>query len=116
QKATDHYLFNVTIDQFIAARNAQDGTSMGLNWTSNGCSVAPDDPFGFDFLKACTRHDFGYRNYKQQRRCESAHKKVLDLNFRNDMYTQCAKERDERTRDACENVAALYYSSVKIFG
>lgn len=32
------------------------------------------------------------------------------------MNTECAKQHDGRTRDACENVAFAYYSSVRVFG
>jgi hypothetical protein len=48
EQATDYYLYNVTMDAFVAARIVRSGTDLGLNWTSNGCSVAPNDPFGFD--------------------------------------------------------------------
>jgi hypothetical protein len=48
EQATDYYLYNVTMDAFVAARIVRSGTDLSLNWTSNGCSVAPNDPFGFD--------------------------------------------------------------------
>lgn len=48
--ATDYYLFNLTIDQFMTTRKIEDRRPLGLNWTSNGCSSAPDDPFGFDCM------------------------------------------------------------------
>jgi hypothetical protein len=60
--ATDHLLFSTTISAFEAARNAKNPPS--LDWASDGCSSSPDNPFGFDFIEECHRHDFGYRNCK----------------------------------------------------
>jgi hypothetical protein len=47
QTTTDTYVFTYTISQFIAARNAHTGPAE-LDWTSDGCSSSPDNPFGFD--------------------------------------------------------------------
>jgi hypothetical protein len=47
QPTTDTYVFTYTISQFIAARNAHTGPA-GLDWTSDGCSDSPDNPFGFN--------------------------------------------------------------------
>lgn len=47
EKLTDHYLFNVTIDEFITTRNSSPKPP-GLDWSADGCSSSPDDPFGFD--------------------------------------------------------------------
>jgi hypothetical protein len=41
---TDRLLFSVSIEEFLAARDAQDPA--GLDWSSDGCSSSPDDPFG----------------------------------------------------------------------
>jgi hypothetical protein len=112
-QATDRLLFSSTIDEFEAARNAQDPPT--LDWTSDGCSDSPDNPFGFDFLKACHRHDFGYRNYKKQGRFENG-KASIDSNFKNDMYNQCATEGNSFEVAACKGVADVYYEAVKNFG
>jgi len=58
--ATDRLLFSTTIAAFETARNAKNPAS--LDWTSDGCSSSPDNPFGFNFIEECHRHDFGYRN------------------------------------------------------
>lgn len=47
QTVTDNYLFSISIGQFISNRNAQAGPA-GLDWSSDGCSSSPDNPFGFD--------------------------------------------------------------------
>ncbi|KAF2024490.1 hypothetical protein EK21DRAFT_117748 [Setomelanomma holmii] len=112
-QTTDHFLFNTNIADFLNARNAREGIGLGIDWTADGCSSSPDDPFGFQFHNSCLRHDFGYRNYKQQKRCKKADKKRIDKNFKQDMYDQCALGDDQ---DGCEAVANVYYSSVRVFG
>jgi hypothetical protein len=44
---TDSYVFSISISQFINNRNGQVGPAE-LDWTSDGCSSSPDNPFGFD--------------------------------------------------------------------
>lgn len=53
-QATDRLLFSSTMSQFLAARNARNPPS--LDWSSDGCSSSPDNPFGFDFRNSCYRH------------------------------------------------------------
>jgi len=77
---TDQYLFSLTLPQFTAKRNARDPST--LIWDSDGCSSSPDNPFGFPFTPACHRHDFGYRNYKNQNRFTDANKLKIDDNFK----------------------------------
>ncbi|KAH7392140.1 prokaryotic phospholipase A2-domain-containing protein [Phaeosphaeria sp. MPI-PUGE-AT-0046c] len=109
---TDSYVFTISISQFISNRNAQTGPA-SLDWSSDGCSSSPDNPFGFDFINSCYRHDFGYRNFKKQGRFTDANKARIDSNFKKDMFTQCASERFQ---DACEATATVYYEAVKAFG
>lgn len=47
QATTDNYVFSLSISQFISNRNAQTGPAE-LDWSSDGCSSSPDNPFGFD--------------------------------------------------------------------
>jgi hypothetical protein len=47
-QTTDRLLFNTSIADFLTARNAREGIELGLDWTADGCSSSPDDPFGFD--------------------------------------------------------------------
>jgi hypothetical protein len=97
--ATDRLLFSTTISGFETARNAKNPAS--LDWTSDGCSSSPDNPFGFDFIWSCHRHDFGYRNYKAQGRFEMG-KASIDNNFKTDMYAQCATEGGAFEVAACK--------------
>ncbi|KAF2703325.1 hypothetical protein K504DRAFT_463691 [Pleomassaria siparia CBS 279.74] len=112
--ATDRLLFNTTIAAFESARNALNPAT--LDWSSDGCSYSPDMPLGFDFLQACHRHDFGYRNYKEQSRFTAAAKAKIDSNLKADMYTQCATEGNVFVVAACKAVADVYYEAVKEFG
>jgi hypothetical protein len=107
---TDQLLFSDSMAQFQAARNAQNPPQ--LDWSSDGCSDSPDDPFGFDFLDSCERHDFGYRNYKAQGRF-AAGKASIDSNFKKDMDNQCSTYE---LTSACDGVAEVYYEAVVEFG
>lgn len=76
----DNYLFSLTLPEFTSRRESRDPPT--LIWDSNGCSHAPDNPLRFPFLPGCQRHDFGYRNYKQQGRFDSRTKDIIDRNLR----------------------------------
>ncbi|KAK4117908.1 hypothetical protein N656DRAFT_774132 [Canariomyces notabilis] len=108
---TDQYLFSISLPAFTARRNARDPAT--LIWDSDGCSSSPDNPFGFPFIPACHRHDFGYRNYKAQNRFTDAGKLRIDNNFRIDLYYQCA---GSSVRGVCEALAEVYYAAVRAFG
>lgn len=77
---TDQLMFSVTLPQFTARRNARDPPT--LDWTSDGCTSSPDNPFGFPFIPACNRHDFGYNNYRIQKRFTVSAKARIDSNFK----------------------------------
>ncbi|MFB9908227.1 phospholipase [Allokutzneria oryzae] len=106
---TDDYLFAKSLAEFgqLRLQRPYDGD---LDWSTDGCSSAPDNPFGFELLPACHRHDFGYRNYKRQGRFDSANRLRVDDNFRADMYTRCDSNW------ACRRIADIYYYAVRTFG
>lgn len=79
---TDQLLFNTTLPDFITHRNAQDPST--LDWTSDGCTDSPDNPFGFPYVPACNRHDFGYQNYRLQNRFTDSGKLNIDNNFKSE--------------------------------
>jgi hypothetical protein len=106
---TDDYLFSKTLPQFKTIR-AQTPYSGQLDWSSDGCSYSPDNPFGFKFLPACHRHDFGYRNYKRQSRFTETTRLRIDNRFKTDMYYQCDGNW------ACKRTADIYYKAVREFG
>jgi len=77
---TDELLFSITLPAFTARRNARDPST--LDWTSDGCTSSPDNPFGFPFVPACNRHDFGYHNYRNQNRFTESGKLRIDNQFK----------------------------------
>ncbi|KAF2824655.1 hypothetical protein CC86DRAFT_407818 [Ophiobolus disseminans] len=109
---TDSYVFSISIDQFIANRKGHPWPAL-LDWSADGCSTSPDNPFGFDFINSCYRHDFGYRNFKQQNRFSDANKERIDSNFKKDLFNQC---KSETSRTACDKIATIYYNGVVLFG
>lgn len=76
----DEYLFALPLASFSSRRAAR--RPPGLDWSSDECSTAPDNPLGFRFAPACERHDFGYRNYKKQGRFTGDAKDRIDTNFK----------------------------------
>lgn len=106
---TDQYLFHTSLTQFQNLR-AQKPYAGQLDWSSDGCSDSPDNPFGFNLVKACYRHDFGYRNYKRQGRFTESNRLAIDNNFKHDMYEVC------NGNWACDRFADTYYWAVRQFG
>jgi hypothetical protein len=109
QAVTDDYLFSTSLSQFITIKGQQPYADQ-LDWSDDGCSYSPDNPFGFKFLPACQRHDFGYRNYKRQSRFTESNRLRIDNNFKSDMYKQCAGNW------ICNRTADVYYAAVREFG
>lgn len=109
RQVTDQYLFTTSLNGFQTVR-AQQPYADQLDWGSDGCSNSPDNPFGFDFVKACYRHDFGYRNYKRQSRFNETTRLSIDNNFKDDLYEIC------NGNWACNRTADVYYAAVRQFG
>ncbi|KAG5987371.1 hypothetical protein E4U52_007663 [Claviceps spartinae] len=108
---TDLILFNIDLPKFVEDRNLQ--RPKYLVWTSDGCTDAPDNPFGFNYEPACYRHDFGYNNYRPQQRFTKENKKRIDDNFKDDLHYQC---RGVSGAWACRALANVYYFAVRAFG
>jgi hypothetical protein len=132
---TDHYLFGVPLGEFLKIRKTacrkddkkliphtdqpacdslDNKNGKALNWSSDACSLGPlkrwgQAPFGYPFYEACIRHDFGYRNYSGQRRCNRANRKLIDQNFLFDLNTYVCKKGQTR----CFNMAKIYYHGVR---
>ena len=109
RSVTDTYLYSQSLSTFQTTRYYRPYADQ-LDWSSDGCSNSPDNPFGFNLVKACYRHDFGYRNYKRQGRFTETNRKAIDDNFKRDMYTVCAGNW------ACNRFADTYYLAVRQFG
>ncbi|KAK1830654.1 phospholipase a2 [Podospora conica] len=108
---TDQIMYSITLPAFTTRRNARNPAT--LDWTSDDCTSSPDNPLGFPFKPACHRHDFGYRNYRDQSRFTTANKKKIDDNFKKDLYYQCSSSS---VGWLCRALADVYYAAVRAFG
>ncbi|KAK5989644.1 Secretory phospholipase A2 [Cladobotryum mycophilum] len=110
---TDQLLFGMSLPAFLKRRTAQDPPV--LDWTSDGCTDSPDNPFGFPYVPACYRHDFGYQNFRKQTRFTQSGKLKIDNNFKTDLYYQCDSAEVHAT-SSCKALADVYYAAVRAFG
>lgn len=110
---TDRLMFSTGINIFLWHKERQTSKDV-LIWTDNGCNNSPDTPFGFNFKDACKRHDFGYRNYKKQKRFTEANRLRIDNKFKEDMYYFCTHEGI--LESPCRGLANTYYAFVREFG
>ncbi|KAJ6785525.1 hypothetical protein PWT90_03816 [Aphanocladium album] len=111
EQLTDRYLFSTALPTFLQYRAQQNPNT--VDWSSDGCSSSPDNPFGFPFEPACQRHDFGYRNFKAQNRFDSGGRSRIDSNFKTDLNFQCEKVS---AKGSCRALANVYYAAVRMFG
>jgi hypothetical protein len=132
---TDPLIFSDTLAEFQAARNKacagdlpdceSHGDTHGahLDWSSDGCSLPlpvkkyGQNPFGWPYRQACERHDFGYRNYREQGRCTNSPnggtRIQLDQVFLADLRGICA---NVKAKKRCNALALVYYHAVRKFG
>ncbi|MCW2883110.1 MAG: putative secretory phospholipase [Sphaerisporangium sp.] len=117
QVKTDEYLFTDSMSTFLQERAAQPYGNQ-IDWSSDGCSWAPDKPEGFNFLPSCQRHDFGYRNYKRQNRFNENNRGQIDNNFKDDMYDVCRQYSGTQSYKGvlCRRTADTYYAAVRNLG
>ncbi len=102
-------------NSFMAARNNQAAWSAyGFDWSTDYCSDSPDNPFGFPFKDACSRHDFGYRNWKDAGQFP-ANKDRIDSSFYEDLKRVCATYSGA-TKTSCDGTAYVYYEAVHNLG
>ncbi|UKY54849.1 phospholipase [Streptomyces inhibens] len=90
-----------------------------FDWSTDGCSNAPDSPGGFHFYSACMRHDFGYRNFKKLHAFSKGNKSHVDKTFLDDMQHVCKRQwgpYPDFQRKGCLKVAKKYYQAVVTFG
>ncbi|MEU5363171.1 phospholipase [Streptomyces sp. NPDC005925] len=97
-----------------AEANRSAWSAYAFNWSTDYCSSSPDNPFGFPFKKACQRHDFGYRNYKEMGTF-SANKAHVDSALYEDLKRVC-NGYSGGTKTSCDSLAWTYYQAVKNLG
>lgn len=114
--ALDNLLFQDSISTFLAAKKAESPSC--FIWGDDGCSCSPDDLGEFDFLPPCQRHDFGYRNAKNQGRFSAEMKEKIDTNFKDDLYDVCNKFSGLQSFKGveCRRIADIYVAFVRKFG
>ncbi|KAH0592704.1 hypothetical protein MHUMG1_09528 [Metarhizium humberi] len=97
---TDSIMFNIPLPEFTIRRDNE--LPNKVDWTSDGCTSSPNNPFNFPFLPACHRHDFGQDI-------------VADALFsgNNSLYYQC---EDAFAQGVCRALANVYYAAVRVFG
>lgn len=78
-----------------------------FNWTSDGCTMSPDKPSGFNFLPACHRHDFGDTYLTSRGEWTQANKDRVDDRFRDDMLDVC-EGYEGFAKESCRGWAGLY--------
>ncbi|KAK8912753.1 putative secreted protein [Metarhizium anisopliae] len=93
---TDSIMFDIPLPEFTIRRDNE--LPNKVDWTSDGCTSSPNNPFNFPFLPACHRHDFGYANFRLQTRFTRTNKLKIDMQFRT------------------EALANVYYAAVRVFG
>lgn len=121
---TDSLLFDTPMPQFLEAKAKRNPSS--LEWGDDGCSVPllngsgldsfADFPGGFNFLDSCQRHDFGYYNYRKQKRCNEDNRRQIDENFKKGLDNECENYswwRHPLKRAECQQWALTYFSAVR---
>ncbi|WP_165977805.1 phospholipase A2 [Nonomuraea diastatica] len=106
-------------DMFWAARHNVRYESYNFNWNTDECSHSqtrppvPSKSIGWpkpvDFTRACTRHDFGYRNYKHVGWDGYAKKMYVDRLFLADMHLACDNQLPPNYNENCRALAWVYY-------
>jgi hypothetical protein len=103
-----------TAEWNAARQNRKKWAEYGFDWSTDYCSLGPEEPFGFDFRNACRHHDFGYRNYRAAGTFP-AHKQRIDEVFRADLRRACDTHR-KVLQPVCNTVAWGYYRATVLLG
>ena len=133
-------VFQTPIREFDRSRFMWRRQHRWFDWSTDGCSapLVGGEGRSFNFISACRRHDFGYRNLKlldQRYNCgdtqpgsvcsvnswtygrfwNSTQRQRIDEQFNRDMLEYCSSRR--RTfRFRCEAWAFAYFKSVRAIG
>jgi hypothetical protein len=133
-------VFQTPVREFDRSRFMWRRQHRWFDWSTDGCSapLVGGEGRSFNFVAACRRHDFGYRNLKlldQRYNCSDAQpgsicsvyswtygrfwnstqRQRIDEQFNRDMLEHCASRlRSFRVR--CEAWAFAYFNSVRAIG
>lgn len=103
------------LDDFLAYRDSRE-RDPDLDYSTDACStpLIGSSGLSWNFLEACVRHDFGYRNY-QRLGLFGENRGAVDRVFLDDMREHCAS-RSLPLRPTCYQRAAQFYGAVRAFG
>ncbi len=115
--AVHHIAFDLDIATFTRQRFALRRQYPALDWTTDGCSapIVGSEGRSFNFRAACTRHDFGYRNFKNLGLFDNLTRTLIDEQLHQDMNTYCDSQR--RTfKVRCIAWSEIFYTMVRAAG
>lgn len=84
-----------------------------FDWTTDGCSAAPDKLLVLDLLEYCAEHDFYYRNAKI---LKSIGHGVSRFKADNRLFSGIRKEVKKKLGFSGVITATVFYLSVRSFG
>lgn len=84
-----------------------------FDWTTDGCSSAPDKLLVLDLLEICAEHDFHYRNVKA---LKTLGLKISRLKADNKMFAGIRKEVKKKLGFKGIITATIFYLFVRTFG
>ena len=133
-------VFHTPIREFDQSRFMWRRQHRWFDWSTDGCSapLVGGEGRSFNFVAACRRHDFGYRNLKlldvryncgdtqpgsvcsvnswtYGRFWNSTQRQHVDEQFNRDMLEYCSSRR-RSFRVRCEAWAFAYFKSVRAIG
>ncbi|KJZ78427.1 hypothetical protein HIM_02465 [Hirsutella minnesotensis 3608] len=127
QQQIEKLCFQCSLSQFDSEWDSP-FRSPGFPWWTDGCTLAPDQPAGFNLTESCRRHDFCYHALYDLGLFYENVKKEVDAVFKRDIEATCrAQDTQSKTRAAtfdvdkrhvnqCEHISALYHIAVHFFG
>ena len=114
----DELVFKKSLTSFISTADAK-GHDKRFDWSTDGCSAPIIGSSGrtFDFLNACRRHDFAYRNFSRidnGKWWTEALRARIDAVFKKDMSADCAK-RNALDKKSCLGWMSIFYEAVRAY-
>ena len=118
RQVVETMLFSTPLNRFIHIADSP-SRDPRLDWDSDACSAPVIRSTGrsFDFIAACRRHDFGYRNLsrlEQGRHWTPPMRRRVDEQFRRDMRENCA-QRAAFDKWRCLTWAEMFFRAVRVY-
>lgn len=118
RQVVETLMFSTPLNQFIHIADSP-ARDRRLDWKSDACSAPVIRSTGrsFDFMSACRRHDFGYRNLSRidrGRHWTAPMRRRVDDQFRRDMRESCSR-RTALDKWRCLTWAEMFFRAVRIY-